>query len=106
MVSSWWGELLNMMMVICNFILMTKMIMMVVSSLPLFPLLVTSWGRITLPLSVVISAPAARGPQGGGVYRVSPHQSHPVPILGPQSKEYLLPAQMVEREAGTAGNWR
>ena len=54
-----------MMMVICNFTLMTKMIMMVVSSLPLFPLLVTSWGRITLPLSVVFSAPAARWPQGG-----------------------------------------
>ena len=56
-----------MMMVICNFTLMIKIISMVVSSLPLFPLLVTSWGRITLHLSVVISAPAARGPQGGGV---------------------------------------
>ena len=39
-----------MMMVICNFTLMTEMIiMMVVSSLPLFQMmLVTSWGRITL----------------------------------------------------------
>ena len=93
-----------MMMVICNFTLMTKMITMVVSSLPLFPLLVTSWGRITLLLSTMISAPAARGPQGG--VQVSPHQPHPVPVLGPQSKEYLLPAQMVERGANTAGNWR
>ena len=98
-----------MMMVICNFTLMTKMITMVVSSLPLSPLLVTSWGRITLHLSVMFSAPAASGPQGGvqgGGVQVSPHQSHPVPILDTQSKEYLLPAQMVEREAGTAGNWR
>ena len=94
-----------MMMVIHNFAPMTKMIMMVVSSLPLFPLLVTSWGRITLPVSVVISAPAARWPQGGGV-QVSPHQPHPVSVLGPQSKEYLLPAQMVESGADTAGNWR
>ena len=77
---------------------------MVVSSLPLFPLLVTSWGRITLHLSVVFSAPAARWPQGG--VQVSPHQPHPVPVLGPQSKEYLLPAQMVESGANTAGNWR
>ena len=95
-----------MMMVIHNFTLMTKMIMMVVSSLPLSPLLVTSWGRITLLLSVMISAPAARGPQGGVPTQVSPHQPHPVPVLGPQSKEYLLPAQMVERGANTAGNWR
>ena len=98
-----------MMMVIHNFALMTKMIMMVVSSLPLFPLLVTSWGRITLLLSVMFSAPAARWPQGGvqggGVpTQVPPHQPHPVPVLGPQSKEYLLPAQMVERGVGTAGN--
>ena len=88
-----------MMMVIYNFAVMTKM---VVSSLPLFPLLVTSWGRITLPLSMMFSAPAARGPQGG--VQVAPHQPHRVPVLGPQSKEYLLPAQMVERGAGTAGN--
>ena len=88
-------------MVICKFVLMTKM---VVSSLPLFPLLVTSWGWITLHLSVMFSAPAARGPQGG--VQVAPHQPHRVPVLGPQSKEYLLPAQMVERGANTAGNWR
>ena len=91
-----------MMMVIHNFTLMTKMIMIMMSSLPLFPLLVTSWGRITLHLSVVFSAPAARWPQGG--VQVSPHQPHPVAVLGPQSMEYLLPAQMVEREAGTSGN--
>ena len=60
------------MMVIHDFALMTNMIMMVVSSLPLFPLLVTSWGRITLLLSVMFSAPAARWPQGGGV-KVAPH---------------------------------
>ena len=94
------------MMVIHDFALITKMVMMVVSSLPLFPLLVTSWGRITLLLSVVISAPAARWPQGGVPTQVSPQQPHPVPILDTQSMEYLLPAQMVERGAGTAGNWR
>ena len=38
--------------------------------------------------------------------QVSPHQPHSVAVLGPQSKEYLLPAQMVERGANTAGNWR
>ena len=92
-----------MMMVIHNFAPMTEMISIVVSSLPLFQMmLVTSWGRITLPVSVVFSAPAARWPQGG--VQVSPHQPHPVSVLGPQSMEYLLPAQMVEREAGTSGN--